>query len=411
MHVNDVATLDVQNTVPPDDLTREGIEPNPGWECKGCKRENNFNSKRPPDGWDSNAKKWTACVHCHLQRDSKSIRHSLVLLGIEPALTRAEIQEAHNARVLEATGKTEIRVRRDRVKAFRAELRIALGNPNTGLCAECNVEPPTEIDHLDPSLKRKSFGKLINSISAVIAEIEQNTVDGVVLLRGVCKGCHDKRTFTNVGKTVYVQSDERRTRIALVHERKIALAHCADPECSNPTFICQAGVEFMFHFDHLHPTNCATSGVGCKSGEGCTVNPSLRKVDFIPFMAQNTIQYTRDQLVDEMNALKVRLMHGTCHAKRTLEQHQAGLLRAQPTEAAAAARSEKVAINLQRYAGSKLTAYKPSAASAASNERVANVISLIKKRKREQTPETDEDHISVINAHMDTSAAAADARK
>jgi hypothetical protein len=264
------------------------------------------------------------CPFCAAPRTELGLKNSTTRAGITPRATRTEAARAYNDRVLAATGLTADRNKYNRVQRLKAELRVALGNER----GECSIGGPnctkvcTEIDHMNPSLKRAVFGNLL-SYKQVFLEVRRNTVDGVVFLQGVCRICHETKSKND--RPAASPTAMQQLKRDFVDSAKRALRVCADRNCPIPWMECTEGVEFLFHMDHLHTLNCASSGKGCASGTGCVAEPSLRKVAGLSEMVK-TSTYNLSDVKAEMDPRKVQMLHTSCHMLVTKAQQARGVV-------------------------------------------------------------------------------------
>ena len=204
------------------------------------------------------------------------------------------------------------------VKQLQITFRLSVSNKD-GTCVLCEHHrpgqpalPATQCDHLIPTLKSKDISQC-STPTQLINEVRKNTVNGVVMIRGVCAHCHQLVTNTQRGidRVNYKPSKYRE----LVNQYKRNIGKCQDHNCQLPEVLCIAGSESLFHLDHKHPKHCVC--------EICTENPTLRKVADIARLAGSN---SMKKLLKELTEEKVQLLHGVCHFILAIEQFKRGEL-------------------------------------------------------------------------------------
>lgn len=372
------------------DLTREGIEKNPGWICKTCSRQIKSHSViaedlRIPRG-EMDCTKLTHCPWCSAERTKHSIRYSAVRRGEEEHMTPNERMQLHRVHVLQATGRTIEQAHSESMMSLVKQLRIGVADEN-GKCAighgvleGCTGEP-TDIDHLDANtilqtgdetqqgivdgLRRKgvTFSQ-VQSTRELLSELARNTDrTGRIILQGVCRLCHERKTRIKSTPCVHAMSSNLESRRNFVNAYKRQIGKCQDPACRTPKMLCTMGTELLFHMDHLHPVNCAIVSSGCRVGtpaagatRSCVDHPELRKSACIGALV---LSGPMEALQRELRPEIVRMIHSSCHLQHTIAQSRSGLLqtfRAPVREAAMA--SEEM-----RPGAKRPRPYKPTARS------------------------------------------------
>jgi len=219
-----------------------------------------------------------------------------------------------------ATSEKGKQVRRKAVKKYLADMKavrkqLLYDLSNGGKCVICDKADACDIDHMMPPKKIRGISQC-RSMTRLIEELEANTVDGILLLRGVCEPCHAQ--IDEAGRDRSVAAKMKRgvkKRAQWCNAEKRRIRRCQFPEYKHPDDICEDGTEYLFHMDHLHPKEC-----DCAE---CTAKPDLRKKHNVSWI----------------------VWHGDCHLQHTNNQTAAGIInkrsRITPTSAEPASSPRK----------------------------------------------------------------------
>jgi hypothetical protein len=318
------------------DLTKEGIEPNPGpsppWLCpnivngKVCNKHNSRDRALCQQcGWRNEhvsarqkARNARACALASRRAYAKTEKGKIAYKKYKStdagkAMQKKAIQQYRKTERGRASSMAAQKRMVPKVKAYKLQVKLELSKRSNaaGMCERCGLIPVAlcHVHHMDPDRKKLEFNRMRYTYACVDNEVARNTVvdeagNEVILLKVLCEPCHMKDAGWMTGDVKGRGSAVLKARAA-VNELKRQHKHCAyGAACLTSTVMCVEGNEHTFHWDHFIPA---------KSGKALPVEAQkIASVSYFVALGK------RAEAVAE--AKKCRLLHAACHFHHTLQQ-------------------------------------------------------------------------------------------